>query len=237
MKKYLLLTMMFAFLAVTSVYAQPKIEVVGGDVVDWKDVKPKDNPLNTEVSIKNVGSEKLVISEVKPTCGCTTAPLDKYELNPGEVAKMKVTLNVGTSSGKVHKTIRISSNDPANSMKVVSLKANIIRPIEITPTTYFTFDKMTVGSESSNKLFLKNNTGTDIVLSDFTVEPANLKINFKGKQVLKPNEKVEFTASVTPQKSGYFNGFVKMKTTDPDTKELEIRCYGNVVESPIFNSK
>ncbi len=227
MKKFLNLALMTALFAFSTVFAQPKIEIVGGDVIDWHDVKPKDN----------AGTEKLVISEVKPTCGCTTAPLDKYELAPGETATMKVTLNVGTSSGKVHKTIRISSNDPSAAMKVVSLKANMIRPIEITPTTYFAFNKMTVGSESSGKLFLKNNTNADITLSDFSVEPSNLKINFNGKQVLKPNEKIELTATVTPQKTGYFNGYVRMNTTDPETKILEIRCYGNVVESPIFNSK
>lgn len=237
MKRFISLISFFVIISALSLFAQPKLEITGGDVVDWKDVSPKDNPLVSNVEIKNTGTELLKISEVKPTCGCTTAPLGKYDLEPGESTIMKVTLNVGSASGKLHKTIRISSNDPAASMKTVSLKANLIRPIEIKPTSYFNFNQLTVGSEASSKLFLKNTTKESITISDFQVEPNYLKIDLKGKVVLKPGEEVELNATIKPDKAGYVNASVKMKTSNSEIPELDIRGYGNVKESPIFNSK
>lgn len=234
--KRLIVLMSVLFYAI-NLLAQPKIEFVGGETIDWKDVSPKDNPLNAEIVIKNAGTEKLIIKEVKPTCGCTTAPLDKYELNPGETTKMKVTLNFGSSSGKVLKTIRVHSNDPTAEMKIISLKANVIRPIEIKPATYIVFDNPKVGVESTSKFFLKNNTKNPIKISDFKTEPQTLKINLIGEKVIQPNEEIEVVARITPTQTGYLNAYIKMKTNEPDTPELEIRCYGNVTESPIFNSK
>lgn len=236
MKRLLSLMLLFV-LAVIHLSAQPKIEFVGGETIDWKDVSPKDNPLHKDVVIKNAGTEKLIIKEVKPTCGCTTAPLDKYELNPGETTTMKVTLNLGSSSGKVLKTIRVHSNDPTAAMKIISLKANVIRPIEIKPATYIVFDNPKVGTESTSKFFIKNNTQKPIKLSDFKTDPQTLQINLIGEKILQPNEEIEVIARIKPTQTGYLNAYIKMKTNEPDTPELEIRCYGNVTESPIFNSK
>lgn len=235
--KRLILSLMIITFSAFQMQAQPKIEFVGGETVDWKDVSPKDNPLHADVVIKNAGTEKLIIKEVKPTCGCTTAPLDKYELNPGETTKMKVTLNLGSSSGKVLKTIRVHSNDPAAEMKIISLKANVIRPIEIKPATYLIFDNPKVGTESTSKFFIKNNTQKPIKLSDFKTDPQTLQINLIGEKVVQPNEEIEVIARIKPTQSGYLNAYIKMKTTESDTPEIEIRCYGNVIESPIFNSK
>ncbi|MEJ5244286.1 MAG: DUF1573 domain-containing protein [Bacteroidota bacterium] len=225
------------FFAIFQLYSQPKIEFIGGETVDWKDVSPKDNPLHSEIIIKNVGNEKLVIKEVKPTCGCTTAPLDKYELAPGDTTKMKITLNLGSSSGKIHKTIRVTSNDPTAQNKIISLKANVIRPIEIKPANYIVFDNPKVGVESTAKFFIKNNTNKPIKISNYKTEPNILKINLVGEKQIQPNEEIEIIARIIPDKTGYLNAFIKMNTTEPDTPEVEIRCYGNVTESPIFNSK
>lgn len=67
---------MFVF-AASLAFAQPKISIQGGDTQDWGKVKPKDSPLKASIKITNEGSEELKISDVRPGCGCTTAPLDK----------------------------------------------------------------------------------------------------------------------------------------------------------------
>lgn len=236
MKKSLL-TMLMLLVATTALLAQPKIEIVGGDVIDWKDSNPKNSPLKADVYIKNAGNQTLKISEVKPTCGCTTAPLDKYELAPGEQTLMKVTLNITSYSGKVTKSIRVSSNDPNAAVKMVTLKTNVIRPIEIKPTTYFTFNDMKVGVESSAKVFIKNSSDKPITISDFKTEPEGMRVNINGKKTIKPGEEVELIGTMKPQKTGYINPKVTFKTSHPDMPDIEVRGYGNVKESAIFNSK
>lgn len=216
--------------------SQPKLEIVGGDTYNWGTVKPTDDPLKAKIKIKNAGTETLKINEVKPGCGCTTAPLDKNELKPGEEATLDVTLRIAGYGSEITKSIRIASNDPQNPNKYLFLKANVFFPISVKPTMYFTFNEMTVGKESSAKLILKNNTNHEIKLYDVVFSPDNLTLNVPKEKILKPNEEFELVAKVTPQKKGYFNCSVKFKTTDNDMKELVIPGYGNVKESPIFNN-
>lgn len=217
-------------------FAQPKLEIVGGDSYDWGTVKPTQDPLNTKIKLKNVGNEVLKITEVKPGCGCTTAPLDKNELKPGEEATLDVSLRIAGYSGNVVKSIRISSNDPNNPTKYLYLKANIFHPISITPTSYFAFNEMTVGKEATAKVTIKNNTEKSITISDIEVVPDNLNVNLPKKLVLKAGESFEVVAKVIPDKKGYFNCSIKMRTDNPDQKEIVIPGYGNVKESPLFNN-
>ncbi len=216
--------------------AQPKIEIVGGDSYDWGTVKPTQDPLTAKIKIKNAGTESLKITEVKPGCGCTTAPLDKNELKPGEEATLDVSLRIAGMQGNVVKSIRIASNDPNNSNKYLYLKANVFYPISISPTSYFAFNEMTVGQEATSKVTIKNNTNENITLSEVQVVPENLNVNLPKKLVLKAGESFDVVAKVVPDKKGYFNCTVKMKTNNSDQKEIIIPGYGNVKESPIFNN-
>ncbi|MFM7339494.1 MAG: DUF1573 domain-containing protein, partial [Bacteroidota bacterium] len=167
MKRFFMTCLALMIFAGSFAYAQPKLTIIGGDTHDWGKVKPKDDPLKATIKIKNEGNELLKISDVRPGCGCTTAPLDKKELNPGEIASMDVTLKLGATSGMMTKSITINSNDPQSATKVLYLKADVVRPIQILPTQYFSFGEMTVGTKSEAKLIIKNTSTQDIVLSDF----------------------------------------------------------------------
>jgi hypothetical protein len=235
MKRFLNTCAALLFIAGTCAFAQPKLEIVGGDTHDWGKVKAKDSPLKASVKIKNVGTEDLKISDVRPGCGCTTAPLDKKELKPGDEATMDVSLNIGANSGPLTKSITISSNDPATPTKIMYLKADVVRPIQILPTQYLSFGELTVGQTGEAKLTIKNTTTADITLSDFETT-GGLVLNLKKPTVLKGGSEVELIAKVSPKEKGYFNGSVKMKTTNADNPVLDIVAYGNVKESssPVF---
>lgn len=224
---------------VTAMSAQPKIEVCNGtDTQDWKTVTPKDEPLKANVPIKNIGNETLIITEIKAGCGCTTARLDEIQdtLKPGESTNLPVTLRIGGATGDLTKTVRITSNDPNSKDKILFLKANIFHPIQMTPS-YFAFNEMKVGSEASSAVKIKNNTDKNLTLSEIVMTPSNVDISLKKDRILKPGEEVEVTAKVKPDKSGYFNCTLKMKTSSKDYPELVISGYGKVNESPIFNSE
>ncbi|MBC8146322.1 MAG: DUF1573 domain-containing protein, partial [bacterium] len=90
---------------------KPKIEIVGGETVDRGDVPP--GVLKQLVKITNTGTDTLKITEVKPSCGCTTAPLDKNVLLPGDTASVMVSVDVAHSSGPVSKNMTSNSNDSA----------------------------------------------------------------------------------------------------------------------------
>lgn len=232
MKHFFMTCLALMIFAGSFAYAQPKLTIIGGDTHDWGKVKPKDDPLKATIKIKNEGNELLKISDVRPGCGCTTAPLDKKELNPGEIASMDVTLKLGATSGMMTKSITINSNDPQNATKVLYLKADVVRPIQILPTQYFSFGEMTVGTKSEAKLIIKNTSTQDIVLSDFE-SLAGITLNLTKPTTIPGGGEVELIAKVTPNDKGYFNGVVKMKTNHPDYASLDIIAYGNVKPSVV----
>ncbi len=113
---------------------QPSIEIIGGDTYDWGLVSYKDNPLKAIVVIKNTGDAVLEITKVKPACGCTTAPLNKSTLKPGDTTAINITLRIGNRASSVHKTVRIASNDTNHPNKILHLKCKVFLPLEISPT-------------------------------------------------------------------------------------------------------
>jgi len=234
MKLLINLTVIF-LLAVSAAISQPKIEIVGGDTYDWGEVNDSQTTLKAKVKIKNAGNEKLNITEVKPTCGCTTAPLDKNELQPGEFATLDITLRTGGSGNELSKTIRIMSNDPKEAQKILWLKCKIIREFQVSPNKFFSFQDMTVGNEKTEKVTLMNNSKEVIKLSDFVVEPKELTINLRGEVNIKPGQKVDLVATARPKEQGNFRGSVTFKTNQKDNAEVTINAFGRVKPNPIFN--
>lgn len=237
MKKLILSAVLFLGFALINLSAQPKLEIIGGDTYDWGDVKPIQSPIKTKIKLKNVGNAELNISNVKPGCGCTTAPLDKSKLKPGEEATLDVSLRISGYNGHVTKSIRITSNDKDHPTQLLWLKCNVIRDIQILPNKYLNFQQMTIGYPSEAKVSIKNNSKENITLSDFTTKPESMTINLKGKVLLKPGESVELKAKYTAEKLGSFRGNITMKTTNKENKILSLTAFGRGKKSPIFNEK
>jgi hypothetical protein len=185
--------------------------------------------------LKNAGTELLKITNVKPTCGCTTAPLDKNELKPGEIATLDITLNIAGRTNNVSKTVKIESNDPNSAEKILWLKCNAIRDLYIS-NTYLSFQDMTVGYDKEAKISIKNNSKNPIKLYDFDVDNSELKINLRGNVEVQPGKQIELVAIATPKASGNFRGIVKFKTSDPDNQNVTLNAFGRVKDSPIFNN-
>ena len=75
-------------------------------------------------TVKNTGDKPLIISEVKPSCGCTTPEWSKDPILPGKSAQIKVGYNTGIK-GAFNKLIEVYSNDPANNRSVLYIKGNV----------------------------------------------------------------------------------------------------------------
>lgn len=224
------------FLLPFSLFAQPKLEIVGGDTKDWGKVTLKQSPLKYNLVLKNAGSQPLKLIKVKPTCGCTTAPLKKDELSPGESTTVEVTLSIQGSSGKVHKQIAIETNDPQKPYINYMLQAEVVLPLTVSPTTYLVFDKLQVGIETQSKLKIKNTSENKIVLSNVKTNVPELKVNLKNEQVLMPGQEIDLVAKVKPGKSGNFSARISIATNHPEIPELVINGFGQVQPSPFFNN-
>jgi hypothetical protein len=66
-------------------------------------------PVSAEFEFKNTTMVPLIISSVRPTCGCTVADYPKEPVQPGKSGKIAVTFNAA-SGGAFSKTIIVTSN-------------------------------------------------------------------------------------------------------------------------------
>lgn len=225
-----------AFCAFGTAHAQGKLEIVGGDTYDWGTVAP--GKLTTVVEVKNAGNADLSISEVRPSCGCTAAPIDKNLLKPGEIGKISVTLDVSTRSGPTEKTVSITSNDPAGAVRILRLRANVRRALEITPAPYIVITDGKVGVESAaTPIRITNKSDAAITLSvpEFTQGNVKVRFDMKDKRELKPGEELELKAFVTPQEQTHIFGQAKMKTSSTEIPTLDLSISGNIAKQEPVN--
>lgn len=84
-------------------------------------------------TVTNNGDKPLIISEVKPSCGCTTPEWSKDPILPGKTAQIKVGYNTSIK-GAFNKLIEVYSNDPQNSRTVLYIKGTVEGDSAAAPT-------------------------------------------------------------------------------------------------------
>jgi len=219
-----LLTIIFAI----SLSAQPKMEYDGlkNNTYNWGDVKSEQSPLKTKIFIKNIGTEDLIIYKVKPSCGCTTAPLDKDTVKPNDKATLDVSLKIENLQGDFSKNINVSTNDPNNQTSKITLKGFVTKALIVNPRN-LSFNDLIMGQPSVTKAKIKNTTDENITLKEIKTDPPELTVNLKDETVIPPKGEIVLEATFTPKDSaGKFGGKIVMKTTNADMPKLDIQVYG-----------
>ena len=80
--------------------------------------------------LSNVGDQELVISKTHASCHCTTVDLAQDRLQPGESVGLTAVLDTEGFSGRVVRTITVTSSDPGlygNYELVLSLAGNVTK--------------------------------------------------------------------------------------------------------------
>lgn len=90
---------------------------------DYGTIKPNANGTRF-FTVTNTGDKPLILSNVKPSCGCTTPEFSQDPIMPGKSAKIKVGYNTALN-GPFNKIIEVFSNDPANSRSVIYIKGDV----------------------------------------------------------------------------------------------------------------
>lgn len=208
-------------------FAKPQMVFECGKIYDWGTVKLKDSPLKADIKIYNKGEDTLEIKKVKPMCGCTTAPLSKRVLSPGDSAVLKVTLNIEQYEGVVVKRINFTTNE-VESEKYLEIKANVYQPIKLFPSRYLNFSRMFLNTESSTKLVINNISKNDIKVTNLIIKPEILKLNLKVGDIIPKDSDFVLEAKVIPTELGQFNCRLDISFSDPDMPNVIISGWGKV---------
>lgn len=170
--------------------ANPVIEITDKDF-NFGEVLPGQVLHHTYI-VKNTGTSDLIISEVNPSCGCTTALLLEKVIAPGKSVKIEADLTAQMNDGVMRKNINVVSNDPKNPTVIIYLNATVKSDFLIEPKK-IEFGEMFIGEKKEFKFTVTptNKKGFD---------PSNLVFNKEiftvSQKALNPNEPLsayEFT--------------------------------------------
>jgi Protein of unknown function (DUF1573) len=83
--------------------------------------------LEKEFTIRNLGTEDLVIESVSTTCGCTVAEGYAKVIKPGSTTPLRVKLQTRTVTGRLSRSVLIKSNDPSGRPLELKVEATVER--------------------------------------------------------------------------------------------------------------
>ena len=92
------------------------------DVCDYGTIDQGAEPLRV-VKFTNTGTEPLIISGAKGSCGCTVPNWPKEPIMPGETSQIEIRYDTNRV-GSINKTVTVTSNDPAGK-HVIQVKGTI----------------------------------------------------------------------------------------------------------------
>src|SRR5690348_10516580 len=86
------------------------------DVVDYGTIDQGSEPLRL-AQFKNTGTEPLIISGAKGSCGCTVPNWPKEPIMPGESSQIEIRYDT-KRVGAINKTVTVTSNDPKGNVVI-----------------------------------------------------------------------------------------------------------------------
>jgi hypothetical protein len=90
---------------------------------DWGSIKEGEKMTHI-FKFKNTGSNDLIISDARGSCGCTVPEWPKEPIKAGKTGELKVVFDSNGKPGAQSKTVTVTANtDPANTMLVI--KGNV----------------------------------------------------------------------------------------------------------------
>jgi hypothetical protein len=180
--------------------------------------------VDVNFEFENAGSDLLIIKNIVPACGCTTAGLAKKEYKAGEKGTIASKFNTSGYKGKVIKTITVTSNDAEAAEVRLTFSGTVIikdfAQADLKPER-INFEAVAVGKTFSRKLNLSNSGTSDLRVIEVSCSP-EVSLQFKTNLV-GAKKTTDITLTFTPFTKGPFSNLVKIRTNDYRNPYLFIR--------------
>ena len=174
--------------------------------------------------ISNQGDDTLRISNVRTSCGCTAAMLNKKALAPHEKAELKASFDSGRFKGEVKKMISVYSNDQNSPVLTLYLLAEVTVNLEVTPSQVYLMG-LKAGERLERKISLKNLSSGPITIKEVSSTVPEIKIEL-SRMKLQPGESAELKLVIEKitQETKLSGGLTIYNTSKQ--KEIKISLYG-----------
>ncbi len=186
-----------------------------------------------DVTITNKGAAKLIISEVKADCGCTVPEMQIKELGPGQSAPLHIEFNSKRFSGKVFKTVKIYSNDPAAPVSDVILTANVHTPLLVDPPSRrLGFPQALEGEQAVRKATFTAVDAPELEIKADRSKHGLFEVEVHNKIDGDPRKAELVVTRPAGMKPGSHRDNVRVQTNLPDMPTVDIELKADV-RSPI----
>ncbi len=184
------------------------------------------SPVKHEFKFTNTGTQPLEVTDVRPSCGCTTAGQWSKHVEPGQSGSIPIQFNTANFSGPITKTVSVTCNDPSQPTVVLSIKGTIWKPIEVTPT-YAVFNL--VGNAPTNEtrtVRIVNNLEEPLTVSDLECTNHSFQTELK---TVRPGKEFEVVIkTVPPLGPGTTSAQVRLKTSSTNMPVISINALATV---------
>ena len=196
-----------------------------------------------EFNFTNTGSEPIVLSTVKASCGCTTPFYTKEPVMPGETGSIKVNYNSKGRLGAFTKSITIHSNvlkspvlyikgivEPSIEVKDYSSVELSNSPILKLEREIITMGVLEKGKETKGTFSVFNEGKTDLIIADMKSACKCIIVD-EFIRTIKPGQSSEFTFMYTPSGVGLLEDVLLIFSNDLKVKYTAITLVSDSKES------
>ncbi|HWO57410.1 MAG TPA: DUF1573 domain-containing protein [bacterium] len=223
LRSKLLLSCVLMLVFAVAASAQPKLKIAEENF-DFG-YTPEGLPVMHKYWAHNVGTDTLKIIRVRPSCGCTSVPLTKNRLAPGDSVSLALKFDTRRFKGKLSKTATVETNDTlttANKLKFTA-EVGMFEGIMIANPAMVYLDTL---GKSEQVVMIKNTSVAPYKISiaspleDFMhFELSTTELEGKGEAAI--------LIRATPQTPiGEYNASVTLHFEGPQPQNLTIPVYG-----------
>lgn len=197
-----------------------------------------------EFLVKNVGDQPVIISNVQPSCGCTTPEWPKEPILPGKIVKIKAMYNSTGRPGPFYKSITVTSNAETPSKVLYikgavgpkDLKTNYTEeqksnsPRLAVGRTSYNFGKLEKGQKAIARFTIKNNGISPLIIQG--VSAACNCVSYKvSAPEIKAGQQATLELIYSPMLLKEQNEVVTVLSNDIVMPGLRLTLKADVVES------
>ncbi|MBI4660272.1 MAG: DUF1573 domain-containing protein [Verrucomicrobia bacterium] len=180
-----------------------------------------------DFKLMNIGDQPLEITEVKPSCGCTTAADWTRTIQPGGSGTIPLQLETARFAGSVAKTITVTSNDRTEPQRVLEIKADIWTPVQLS-SPVVVFPALTNSAQIvSRPVTIRNQVDAPVEITELKSDSLAFKPELK--EIVAGKEFELMISTVPPLTNGTHSARISMKTSNPQMPALSVTAVATVL--------
>ncbi len=124
-----------------------------------------DKKVNYRFKVTNSGKAYLNITQVSPSCGCTSTVTGKWSLAPGESTEIEIGFDPKGFRGLVRKSLQVISDDPVNPAVTLTFEAEVVQDIMPSTQNLFFLD-LTRSGNKKGTVRLSSGNGQPVTVTE-----------------------------------------------------------------------